>query len=394
MDFILRYIKLEFKRAYKAFPKMLLSSITLILIIGSLAYCGEKLLYANEEHDKAKVALVIEDDSSLISMATTLLESSNSISTVANFVKVSPSVAEKLMKEKSVIATLTIPDGFIKGLMEGNNLPINVEFSQTMHAFTGIFSELSLTATQTMASTQAGIYSQHDMYHAHNISDKLDNANKELNTKYLNFVFTRDSIFKTKTVTSTGNVSMGIYYLSGAIVLFFMMFSMSFNSFIMNDSKTLKQKLYTSKVGTYGYYASKILIVFSMYYCTFILLGIIGLFININLLKLFICIIPTLLCLATIVVLFFEISPNRLTAIILVFILSCSSAILSGCVIPTSYLPDTLEKIGSVLPTTAMITTIASGMNSGVNFNSLVYLLITAIICYLLTILYEKKARC
>ena len=87
MDFLLRYMKLEFKRAYKSFPKMLLGAIVLVLVIGSLAYCSETLLYANEEHDRAKVALAVEDDSSLVSMATTLLESSESISIVANFIR-------------------------------------------------------------------------------------------------------------------------------------------------------------------------------------------------------------------------------------------------------------------------------------------------------------------
>lgn len=394
MDFLLRYIKLEFKRAYKSFPKMLLGAVVLVLIIGSLAYCSETLLYANEEHDRAKVALVVEDDSSLISMATTLLESSESISSVANFIRVKPKVVDKLIENQDVIASITVPEGFIDGLAKGEKISMNVKFSKNMHAFTGIFKELSLTATRTMASTQAGIYAQADMYHAHNNSDKLSEANDELNKSYLGFVFSRNSIFDSITVSSTGNVSIITYYLSGGLVLFFMMFSMAFSSFIMNDGIVLKRKLYSSRLSVFGYYFSKTIIVFSMYYIVYLMLGIVGLFIGINIFKIWAFMILVLLCLSSIIILFFEMAPNKLTAIILVFILSAASAILSGCIIPISYLPETLAKIGAILPSTAMIDVVAGGLDSNANLASLISLPIISVACYLVTILFEKKVRC
>ena len=393
MDFLLRYMKLEFKRAYKSFPKMLLGAIVLVLVIGSLAYCSETLLYANEEHDRAKVALAVEDDSSLVSMATTLLESSESISIVANFIRVNPKVVDKMLENQDVIASITVPEGFIDGLANGEKVSMNVKFSKNMHAFAGIFKELSLTATKTMASTQAGIYAQYDMYHAHNASDKLSEANTELNKSYLGFVFSRNSIFDSVTVTSTGNVSIITYYLSGGLVLFFMMFSMAFSSFIMNDGIVLKRKLYSTKLGMFGYYFSKIIIVFSMYYVVYLLLGFAGLLIGMNIFKIWAFMILVLLCLSSIIVLFFELAPNKLTGIILVFILSAASAILSGCIIPLSYLPDTLGKLGALLPSTAMIDVVAGGLDSNVNFVSLISLLGLSVACYLITILFEKKVR-
>ena len=392
MDFLLRYIKLEFKRILKAFPKMLLGATFLALIIGALAYGSSKLLYANEKHDKVKIAMVIEDDSSLISMATTLLQSSESISYVANFVRVNPSTADKLIDGEDFIASITIPEGFINGLMNGKHVSINVEFSKNMHAFTGIFKELSLTATKTMVSTQAGIYAQSDFYRAHNKSDSLSDANEDLNKKYLGFIFSRDSIFDSVIVSATGNVRMLTYYLAGGLVLFFMMFSMAFSSFVMNDGIILKNKLFSSKIGIYGYYLSKILVIFSMYYVIYILISIIGLLLNVNIFRIGAIIIPVLLCLATIMVLFFEIAPNKLTAIILIFVFSTASAILSGCLIPVSYLPKTLGVIGSLLPSTPMIKVVAYGLESGIDLISLIKLTGISVLCYFGTI-FVKKAR-
>ena len=393
MDFLIRYTRLELKRAYKAFPKMMLGALILVLIIGSLAYCGEKFLYANEEHDKAKVALVIEDDSSLISMATTLLKFSESISTVANFIEVSPTVADRLLDNQDVIASITIHEGFMNGLMHGKNIPIDVVFSKNTHALTSIFKELSITATQTMASTESGVYAQHDMYTAHNKIDKLDKANKDLNKTYLTFAFSRDSIFDNINVSATGNVSVIIYYLSGGIVLFFLMFAMAFSSFIMNDGVILKRKLFSTRLGIYGYYLSKILIVFSMYYLIYLIFSIAGLIVKINILTIFGYMIPVLLCMSSIIVLFFEMSPNRLTGIILIFTLSVASALLSGCIIPISYLPKTLGQIGSLLPSTTMIDVVAGGLSGNTNAMSVITLLLVCILCYIATILYEKKVR-
>ncbi|MBE5926005.1 MAG: ABC transporter permease [Lachnospiraceae bacterium] len=393
MDFLLRYIKLEFKRILKAFPKMLLGAVILAFIIGTLAYGSSKLLYANKDHDKVKVAMAIEDDSKLISMATTLLQSSESISYVANFVRVKPETADKLIDGEDFIASITIPEGFINGLMTGKHVSIDIKFSKNMHAFTGIFKELSLTATKTMVSAQAGIYAQSDFYKAHNKTDNLSDANEELNKKYLSFIFSRDSIFDSEVVSSTGNVRMLTYYLAGGLVLFFMMFSMAFSSFIMNDGIILKNKLFSSPVGIYGYYLSKILIIFSMYYVIYILIGLCTIFLNLNIFKIWAIVIPVLLCLASIMVLFFEIAPNKLTSIILIFVFSTASAILSGCLIPVSYLPKTLGLIGTILPSTPMIKAVAYGLEAGVDLVSIVRLICISVICYFGTIIFVRKVR-
>ena len=104
--------------------------------------------------------------------------------------------------------------------------------------------------------------------------------------------------------------------------------------------------------------------------------------------------ILVLFCLSSIIVLFFEMAPNKLTAIILVFILSATSAILSGCIVPRSYLPDTLAEIGAILPSTAMIDVVAGGLDSNPNLASLISLPLISVACYLVTILFEKKVRC
>ena len=41
----LNFVSLEFKRAYKTFPKILAGALILLIITGFAAFLGEKILY-------------------------------------------------------------------------------------------------------------------------------------------------------------------------------------------------------------------------------------------------------------------------------------------------------------------------------------------------------------
>ena len=177
MNFYLNYLKIELKRAYKSFPKMLISASVLLIIMGTVAFCGEKILYANKPHDKARVAFVNEDSSKLVSMATILLKSSESISSLCEFVDADRETANSMIKCHDAIASIIIPDGFVSGLMHGLNVPITIQFSDTLPAVAALMKELSYTATRTMTCIQSGIYAQYDVYNQCNKNNLLDKAN-------------------------------------------------------------------------------------------------------------------------------------------------------------------------------------------------------------------------
>lgn len=394
MKFYFNYIRLEFKRAYKSFPKMILGAIILLIVIGALAFCGEKLLYANSKHDKARVAFVTEDTSKLVPMVTMLLQSSESISSLCEFVNTDCETAKKLVKNNEVIASITIPEGFINGLRHGINVPIVISFADNMTSMAGLLKELSQTATRTLSCSQAGIFAQADFYTAHNTSDKLYDANYKLNEEYLGFIFKRNSLFSKTTVSTTSNISVKEYYISGGLTLFFMMFSMSFAGFMMEDTKTLKKKLFSKYINIPQYFISKIIIIFSMFYLMYLLISVpMLLFVKYNLFEFFIPMIAILLSLSSVIVMFYVISPNKLSSVILIFIFSIASAILSGCILPTHYLPTTLATIGSFLPSTHIINVIAGIIASSLAVKNIVFLLIDAIICFAVSIVFEKKAR-
>lgn len=394
MKFYLTYLQLELKRAYKSFPKMLLSSVFMLLIIAALAFCGEKLLYGNAGHEKAKIAFVTEDTSKLVSLATMLLQSSESISSICNFVDTDSQSAKEMLDEREVIASITIPDGFMDGLRHGTNVPLVICFSDDMTAVAGLLKELSHTAARILASTQAGIFAQHDFYYAHNLKEQLPDANYDLNEKYIKFIFSRNSLFQKNEVSATGNVSVKDYYTAGALTLFFMLFSMSFVSFLMEDTYEFKKKLFSRYMNVFQYFFSKALIVFSMFYTMYLLLSLVASALGSPaLFALWYAMIPALLCLSAFIVLLYELAPNKLGGVIFIFTVSVMSAVLSGCILPVSYLPHSLAAIGSALPSTRIIRVLSGTLGHSPAAADFVYLALAFAFCFAASSMFEKKVR-
>ncbi len=393
MKFFINYLKLEFKRAYKSFPKMIVSAAALLAVIGLISYCGQRVLYGNRENTKPSVAFVTEDTSKLISMATMLLQSSESVSSLCTFIDTDQNTADKLLADGAVIAAITIPDGFMHGIMHGENVPITISFADNMTSVAGLLRELSYTATRTLASSEAGIYAQGDFYENHNADKLLSDANYGLNEEYLGFIFSRNTIFKKVPVSATGNISVKDHYIAGALTLFLLMFSMSFIGFVMDDNEAFKKKIF-KKINVLRYLFCKMLVMTSMYYLIYLILSACALpLAGYNLFRLWPVMLLICACLCAVIVLLFEVSPNKLSAIILVFIFTIASAIMSGCILPTSFLPRSLAAIGNLLPSTHIINVLAGAIGNSISNVSVLILISYSAVCLAAASLFEKKVR-
>lgn len=394
MKFYRTYFLLELKRAYKSFPKMLLSSILLFALIASLAFCGEQLIYGNANHQKAKIAFVTEDNSKLISITVMLLQSSESIASICDFIDTDSKSAAQMVADREAIASITIPEGFMDGLRHGTNVPIIISFSHDMTFIAGLLKELSYTATRILGSTQSGIFAQSNFYHAHNRKEELSDANYKLNEKYLGFIFSRNSIFKKVEVSTTGNVSVFHHYIAGGITLFFLLFSMSFVSFLMEDTKAFKTRLFCGYLHIWQYFMGKVLIVFSIFYVMYLLIALAAaVLLHTSLIAMWYMMIPALICLASLILLLYELAPNKLGGVIIIFLMSIVNALLSGCILPLSYLPHSLAAIGSILPTTKIIQVLSGSLGHSVAAPDVLYLAVFALLCFGATVLLEKKVR-
>ena len=142
------------------------------------------------------------------------------------------------------------------------------------------------------------------------------------------------------------------------------------------------------------YYINKILIIFSLYYIVYLMVSGISLWlINYNMFLLAAWMIPILISMATVTVFLYEISPNQLSGIILIFIFTLISSILSGCIIPPAYLPDTLKYIGNILPSTYIINVLSGVLGHSISPNTVLCMALSTIVYFVLTVIIEKKVR-
>jgi len=115
----LLYLKLELKRAFTTFGQMMIGAITLIVLIGIIAFSSTKFLYQNETIQSIKIAIIQQEEDELVQMALQMWESMESMEGISEFILMEEEEAIEALKEQKVFAVLLFPKDLIQGIMYG-----------------------------------------------------------------------------------------------------------------------------------------------------------------------------------------------------------------------------------------------------------------------------------
>ena len=222
-------IKLEIKRALKAFPKFLLSVFIMLMVVAGLVIGAGKMLATDEndekkETDKADVGVVSYDDSKMMKLATSILQSSETVTQNINLVFMDEKSAKNKLEEKEILAAIIVREDTMRSILNGENIPVEVKFQENAGYEAAVFQVLANAAVHYLASAQAGVYSVYDFYYNHFMGRHIDDALDRINAKNIQVVLSRNRFFEDTTVVATGDIDVMESYIITGIVFFFFLF--------------------------------------------------------------------------------------------------------------------------------------------------------------------------
>lgn len=360
MIFLLNLIKIEIKRMLRFLPHIMVGALALCIIIGIISFSASKLLYEEKDKNKVNIALSMPKDEKSAKIMISILKDMKSIKENCNFIEVAnEETAYEVVEAGGAYGAIIIPKHFVNDILDGTNTPATVVLPDKSSIEAMLIKDLIDAGTKSLSSAQAGIYAityeYEEIFHERLTKELQDS----INIKYFNHTLARESYFKHKVISATGELTVFQYYICSGIVLFMLLLGMGFSKALSPNSSAFYEKLKSYRISKGIIILNQIISIFIVY----IIVGFIlfGLYIGISKYLRFeilsfkirdcILLIFVILCVASFIVSIFTIAESQISGSLLLFIITIIMNYISGGFIPTVFLPKAIQSLAPYMLT-------------------------------------------
>lgn len=379
-----RLLRAELKQALKNAPYLLAAFAVLGLICGGFVLTGAKSLYSKNE-SKITIALYYpEDEASDLMIAA--IEKMDSAKQNLEIKRVEESEVLPMVENGEAYGGVIIPDDFVKDIITGKNTPATVYLPQSNSVDSLLVRSYLSAGIGDLAAAQAAIYALLECFGYG--SDKTDLIN--INLVYLNAAFTREDFFKDITISAAGSLSTLQYYAVRGFIIFLMLFGSLFSGVGLSSEGAVGSRLKIFGISAYKQWLISLIV-------RLILYGVISAvivsaaFLLPESLSLAPEISPEFIISLLSVILFCGIFSSGVLSLfgvwgsLVIFISTLIFSLLSGAILPVSFLPERVQAVAPYMPVKALAEALSSAYGSEIGSTGLVvplaaFLLISIII--------------
>ena len=358
----------QIKAAFKALPKLICATLAFAILVVLVGFCGTKLLSNSKSSEKMDIAVVLPPDGdSYTSLAFSFLSEIETVKNICTFKEMSKDSAYEGLRNGSIYAVILVPDNFVNHIIDGTNTPANIIFPRSgISTKSMLFRILINSGVTDIGAAEAGIYAVDDVCNYYKIKDGVTKSEEFLNEAYFSYALDRSIYFKTETISATGNLTIIEFYICSGIVLLLLLSGISCSDLLKRENSALSTSLKRRRIPVYLLFVFKIigvtLVFFTMLIFAYIMTAlaqirfpmISNVFVVLNFTS-FASLFLLIFGVFSMVLFIFQLANSQSLGVLLLFTLSTLMLFISGGIIPSSLLPEIVQKIGVFLPTTYFI---------------------------------------
>lgn len=356
------WLALEYKRAVKIVPLMLVESVVLTGLV-CMAVLAVKKSGENktEQGEKPVIGVVAEENAKIPEPVISYLGEMESVKSLCTFQCMDYGQGKEAFSDGEISALIVLPKDMLPGILNGTNPPAAVYLPENLPAAGRIFQALTDAGIGMLQTAQAEIYAVSDVAKEYGKTDTLDELERMINLYNLSLVFGREKIFKKNPVSATENLSVVNYYLASGLTLYFLLMGLSFYPYFDKENRRCEKRLRVAGIPAAAGVLGKTAVVFTG-------LAVSGIFpfsvlvgmhrtgmltLEVNGWK----VAAAILCLmgtSAILVFCYGISKDMKGALLLIGMGGLLTGFLSGLFVPSVLLPEAMDTAGKCLPVYAM----------------------------------------
>lgn len=391
MKLKLQYLWMEVKKALRMFPRMVSQAILLMALIGTIAFCGVKRMERDPLAASVEIGVVVREDNRMTRMALSYVENMESVSKLCRFRQVTEEEGFALLEKGEAAALILLPEQLVEGIMNGVNPSVDIWFPKYAGLEAMLFRELTESGAGLLRVAQAQIYGAEDAARLYGLTEQLSGIEAQIDSDNLAFALDRLALYDDRTVSAFGTMNRIEFYLASGLVLFLLLAGMAMYPIVQREPEPFRRQLSRQGAGHvwqwwcrwlcgFLYLIALAGILYGAAAAVRRLLPILGQQLTVGgypaagglmvsaggaeaihrlgYALLIVTAVNTLICLLH------SLAGSRTGGILLIFLFSLGMVWLSGGLVPSLFLPETVQTIGAWLPTAYLIRA-AGGLLTG-----------------------------
>lgn len=377
------WLKTEYKRAVLMLPLILKRAVILAAVClaagGIIAFCACVIQNGGNAEPKLRIGYAAGGgmDNMLTEFAVSYVQDMESVQSLCSLEEVAEQEGKKLLAEGALSALIVLPDDVINEILSGKNTPAKLYLPAKkdkavqgggLDAVGGmLFEELVSAGMGMLGTAQAQIYASSSVLQQ--LSEEyggnaaavdgslLQSMYDDINRFNLGVVTAREDLFQTKKLSLTGNDTYAVYYGSAALTVYVMLAGLFFGAFCKRSG--FWQKMADRRLGV-GYAAQLFdrclagsLLMLAVTLFPFLLSAMpqVRALLSIKITFLGTVILMLITVFASVYhMMVYQLVERRESAVVAAGIFALIQAYMSGCLIPSVFLPKAVTGIGRLLP--------------------------------------------
>ena len=241
MNKFLKYLELQFKRAVKVYPVILI--FTLILTLCAALLLSNMLTNDANSESKQKLRIGIVGDlgDSFLNIGVETVQNFDSSKYYVSFESVeNEETAQKLLIKNEYEGYLIIPETFLDSLSSSSPDSLIYVSKNTPNALTPmLIEELVSIVSDFLLESEKGILGVEDIAHEYDV--KIDMYDAHM--RFINDILARDEIYEVKQTGIGNGVGFANYYIFAFIMLLLLLFGISGCVFLIKKDMALPRLL-------------------------------------------------------------------------------------------------------------------------------------------------------
>lgn len=357
MTKFLKYLRIWSKRSFRLLPILLCFTL---IISACMLFLLSSLLdneSSSEKNIRLKVGLTGDIEGTYLGMGISAVKEFDSSRFYVDFLPMTALEAEAALKKGDLIGYVSVPDGFVNGVIHGENPKLDYIEGNNPSALGPLLTrEIINIVSALVTESRAGVYAMSDLaYENGKEVSVIRKGEEELNLRYFDAIFSREDTYDLNIIGTGRGLGFADYYSLAFILILLLLWGIMCVPLFGTRNMELPRLLYGT--GTKG--VAQVI----AEYIPFLLMILLNtgiLTLGVGLIKgtdyLFsgfwglIYLLPCAAVITSMQFLLYELSGNAISSVLLQLVVALGMAYTSGLVYPSGSLPDAVYAIGSLTP--------------------------------------------
>ncbi len=362
------YFHIQLKRVMKTFPRQAAVNLLVCLCVGVLAavFLRDGILAGDSK--KYRIGVVGDLSSSYLGFGITAIQSLDDSRFMIELVTMTEKEAEESFMRGELYAIVELPEGMMDAIESGrNDKPISYIASQGQKGIgTMVMGQIVDVASTLVTSSQSAIFGMQTLMLERGMQEEFWDATNRLNLLLIELVVNRSGLYEVEVLGIANGLSVEGYYFC-SILLFFLLLSGIHNSQLFLHKRADAPRFMKSRgVGAWSQVAGEYLAYLCLLlFCTALLFVPLSFCLEKELFTIpeweglgaeplsgfLFALLPVVAMFAALQFLLYELVTGVVSGILLQFLCGLGMGYLSGFFYPAAFFPDSMERIGRLLPT-------------------------------------------